>query len=63
MCVRNRLNSTVQLRLGLVFLILANVISFIGRRVASDIDLATGVLFGVAFGFIILSITRKETRA
>jgi len=60
MCVENRVKSSLLLQLGLVLLILANVSSFVSRRIDRDIDFVTGLLFGVTFGLLLLSMLRRR---
>lgn len=61
MCVRDRVKSLSTLRLGLLFLLLANVINYVSRRVDTDIDFVMGVTFGVSFGLLLLSMWRGRT--
>jgi hypothetical protein len=63
MCLRSEMKSAAALRWGLLFLMLANVMSFVGRRVETDIDFLSGTLFGVSFGLLLLSIWRNRSGA
>ena len=63
MCVFNNVKSVLTLQLGLLFLIIANIVSFVSRRVDRDIDFVTGAMFGISFGLIGLSIWRSRMAA
>lgn len=47
-----------QLRLGLWALGLANIVNFASRWTRTDVDFVTGLLFGLAFGLLLLGIRR-----
>ena len=63
MCVFNNVKSVLTLQLGLLFLIIANIVSFVSRRVDRDIDFVMGAMFGISFGLIGLSIWRSRMAA
>lgn len=57
MTIRDRLKEpATQMRLGLVFLILASLAKLLSHRLTTDIDLATGFLYGTAIGLLLLSM-------
>jgi hypothetical protein len=62
---RTRLKDhTVVLRIGLVFLILANLSRWFFHASATFsegfVDFANGLLFGLAIGFLLLSVAMKS---
>ena len=58
MCIRHE-KSTPMLRWGLLCLVIANVLGYIGRRAHQDIDFFTGAMFGISIGLLLLSIWRN----
>ena len=59
MCVRDG-NSIVTLRLGLLSRVIANVLSYVGRRGHQEVDFFTGAMFGISAGLLLLSISRNR---
>lgn len=59
MCLHT-VKSSAQMRLGLVFLILASAAKFLSARITTDIDLLTGLLYGLAIGLLLLSMWRAR---
>jgi hypothetical protein len=57
----------IRLRVGLVFLILASVTRWLPRfgvdLPQDPLDAASGLMYGVAFGFMLLSLRRRQPRA
>jgi hypothetical protein len=65
MTLRTRLKDhTVVLRVGLIFLLLANLSRYFFHPSATFsegfVDLTTGLLFGLAIGSLLLSVTMKS---
>ena len=65
MILRKFKNPTALMRLGLMFLVLANLSNLLLRRSSlaeNSRDLIMGIFFGLAFGTLLLwAVTRRNT--
>jgi hypothetical protein len=59
MCVHH-VKSSIALRLGLALLAVANIVNFVVRKNHGDVDFVTGLLFGSAFGLLMLAMWRDR---
>jgi hypothetical protein len=63
MCIRN-VRWPLSLRLGLAALALANIVNYVSQKAQyGHADFASGLLFGMSFGLLMLAMWRDRPSA